>query len=398
MQRKALIVAGAAGPEDVANSVLQRFGFAPAAAAATVAEVAVRLRDEHYDLLVIPLQDVDAVDLATLEREMRRTGSTFAIGTAPQASSDLMLRAMRSGIHEFVQFPPDPQELTAAVDRLIRRHQVENAHGLTLAVYSAKGGLGTTSVAVNLAYSLARNNASARVALVDFVVTGGDVSILLDLHPTYNIGDLAIKTSRIDAELLKSMLTAAPGGVWVLPSGDKPELSEVVDATAAATIIGQLRASFGFTVMDCEHHLTDRTLGALDVADRIVLVTQLNIAALRSTQRTIQLCRRLGYPDEKVYIVVNRYQSADVVSTADAAQVLEREVFYKIPNDYRTLSAALTRGKAVSDYASSSALAVSYAGLAAKLGGVAQVSARSNGTADSPRRFPRWIGGIGRKQ
>lgn len=383
MQRKALIVAGAAGPDEVANGVLQRFGFAPAVAVPGVSEAVARLRDEHFTLVVVPLQSMDPVDLATLEREVQRVGSTFVIGTAPHASSELIIRAMRSGIHEFLEFPPNAQDLAAAVDRLFRRNPQESTQGVVVAVYSAKGGLGTTSVAINLAYGYAGSNASARVALVDFVVTGGDVGVLLDLRPAYDIGDLALKASRIDAELLKASLTPARGGVWVLPAGDKPEVSDLVDAGAAMTIIGQLRASFGFTVIDCEHHLTDRTLAALDTADRVVLVTQLNIAALRSTQRTIQLCRRLGYPDEKLYVVVNRYQSADVVSTSDAAQVLEREVFFKIPNDYRTSAAALTKGMAISEYDATTALATSYAGLAAKLGGSGQNV--SNGKEQSSR-------------
>jgi pilus assembly protein CpaE len=391
MQRKALIVGGAGGPDQEVNSVLQRFGFGPAAAAASVPEAASRLRDEHFDLLVVPLQDMDAVDLATLEREIRRATSTFVIGTAAEANADLILRAMRSGIHEFVHFPPDARDLTAAVDRLLQRSQTAAAQGLTVAVYSAKGGLGTTSVAINLAYGFARNDPKSRVALVDFVVAGGDVAVMLDLHPTYDVSDLAIRTNQIDAELLKSTLTAAPGGVWVLPAGDKPEVSDLVDASAASTIIAQLGASFGFTVIDCEHYLTDRTLAALDAADRVVLVTQLSIAALRSTQRTIQLCRRLGYPDDRLYVVANRYQSADVVSTEDAAQVLERQVYYKIPNDYRTSVAALTKGQAVSQYDVKSTLAVSYAGLAAKLAGGTSAASDANGT-DTTSRLGRLLG------
>ena len=120
-QRKALIIAGAAGPDDTVTGVLQRFGFAPAAAAPDIAAGTARLRDEHYDLVFVPLQSLSAVDFATLERELRRASSTFVIGTAPEANPDLILRAMRSGIHEFLVFPPTAKALTAAVDRLIAR-------------------------------------------------------------------------------------------------------------------------------------------------------------------------------------------------------------------------------------------------------------------------------------
>jgi pilus assembly protein CpaE len=135
------------------------------------------------------------------------------------------------------------------------------------------------------------------------------------------------------------------------------------------SIIDQLRGQFAFTVLDCEHHMSGRTLAALDAADRIVLVTQLNVPALRSTQRTLTLCRRLGYPGEKIHVLVNRYQSSDVVSIADATQVLGQEIFFKLPNDYKTSAAALTKGITVAEQDGSSQLASGYSHLAARLNG-----------------------------
>src|SRR5262245_34841369 len=118
MQRKALIVAGAAGPDEAANAVLQRFGVGPAEAGAAVGADVGRLRHDHADLLVVPLDQLSAVELTLLERDLRREESTIVIGTAPVADPDLILRAMRSGVHEFLTFPPDPNEFAAAVDRL----------------------------------------------------------------------------------------------------------------------------------------------------------------------------------------------------------------------------------------------------------------------------------------
>jgi pilus assembly protein CpaE len=296
---------------------------------------------------------------------------------------------MRSGIHEFVHFPPDARDLTAAVDRLLQRSQTAAAQGLTVAVYSAKGGLGTTSVAINLAYGFARNDPKSRVALVDFVVAGGDVAVMLDLHPP-----TTSPTSRS------------------APTRSTP--SSQVDAHAARAACGCCRrgtsrglGSRGRVGGEHDHRAARRELrlhrdrlralphrpdpGGARRRDRVVLVTQLSIAALRSTQRTIQLCRRLGYPDDRLYVVANRYQSADVVSTEDAAQVLERQVYYKIPNDYRTSVAALTKGQAVSQYDVKSTLAVSYAGLAAKLAGGTSAASDANGT-DTTSRLGRLLG------
>jgi pilus assembly protein CpaE len=370
MQRRAIIVAGAAGPHDVANGVLQRFGFGPALAVSSVAEATALLRQGPATLVVLPLQGGDAAELAALDREARRQQpATLVIGTAAQADPDLILRAMRSGVHEFLVYPPDLKEFSGAVERLTRRTHAEHKAGTTIAVYSAKGGLGTTTVAVNLAVALGAAHPEGRVALVDMIASGGDVRVVLNLRPAYDMGDLLRKVDRIDGELLDSLLTSYGHALWVLPSSDDEETVERFDAAAATNVIEQLQSKFAYTVVDCEHHMSERTLAALDAADRIVLVTQLNVSALRSAQRTLSLFQRLGYGDDKVLVVINRYSSGDVVSLSDAAQLLKREIAFKIPNDYQTASAALTRGVAIAEEDASSQLAWSFSSLAARLNG-----------------------------
>jgi pilus assembly protein CpaE len=115
--------------------------------------------------------------------------------------------------------------------------------------------------------------------------------------------------------------------------------------------------------------MSDRTLAAFDAADRIVFVTQLTVPALRSTKRSLELCERLGYPGSKCFVLVNRFNSGDAVTLSDAKDVLGREVFWKIPNDYRAFNNALTRGRPVTDLDAASPLAKSFLQLAAKLGG-----------------------------
>src|SRR5690606_32040502 len=141
MQRKVLIVEGAAPIEDAVTGVLQRFDFLAPQTEPTVAAAANRLREEHFDLVLIPLDGTDAVDLAALERETRAAGSTAVIGTAAQSDANLILRALRSGVHEFLVYPPDTRELTSAVDRLVRRSAADRKQtGSVFAVYSGKGG------------------------------------------------------------------------------------------------------------------------------------------------------------------------------------------------------------------------------------------------------------------
>lgn len=379
MQRKALIVAGAAGPPEVVNGVLQRFGFGPAESAIGVAEASDLMRGDRYDLVVVPLQGMNAIELAALERESRKSQHTFLIGTAAQSDPDLIVRAMRSGIHEFLVYPPDPTDFAGAVDRLMRRTATERKVGTSIAVYSAKGGLGTTSVAVNIAFALAASRPDGRVALADLVTSGGDVRVMLNLHPSYDISDVVRKADRMDAGLLDSLLTACKGGVWVLPTSDDPETVEVLDGPTATTVIDHLRSQFGCTVVDCDHHMGEHTLAALDAADRVLLVTQLNVAALRSTQRTLALCDRLGYAKEKVELVVNRYEPTNVVSLDDAAKVLRKPLYFKLPNDYATSSASLTKGVPIQQQAPFTPLAQAYQQLAAKLDGRDDRSSNGSG-------------------
>src|SRR5919108_284136 len=374
MARKALIVAGAAGSLETATSVLARFGFGEPSAAIDIAGALAELQHQSYDLLVLPLQEIDTLQLAAVERALRAARVSLTIGTAPRAESDLILRAMRSGIQEFLVYPPEPKDLATALDRLMRRTNANGQRGTVFALYSSKGGLGSTSIAANLAHALAKNHRDSRVAIADFVVTDGDVRVFLNLKPAYDLGDLVKKLDRVDAELLYSLMTPYREGIWALPGPDNPELDDLLDGATIGTIVDQLRSHFAFSVIDCEHHMSERTLAAMDLADRILLVAQLNVPSLRSTQRTLSLCRRLAYPNDKMCVIINRYQSGEVLSLADATDVLKCEVFWKLPNDYRASAGALMKGIPVAEFEPRSKLAWSYGQLAAKLAGVGEVT------------------------
>ncbi|HEX6576243.1 MAG TPA: P-loop NTPase, partial [Gemmatimonadaceae bacterium] len=260
------------------------------------------------------------------------------------------------------------------------------------AVYSGKGGVGSTSIAVNLAQSFAGIQKDARVALVDLVVAGGDVRVFLNLKPSYDISHLIAKGNQVDAELLNSVLTPCPGGVWALPTGDSPEDQDLFDSAAVNSILSLLRTHFATTVVDCEHHLSEATVSALDAADRIVLVTQLTVPALRSTQRTLAVCRRLGYDESKLCVVINRYQSGDVLPVKDAEDLLQTQIYWKLPNDYRLSATALTKGIPVTLEDPNSKLARSYADLVKKLSGSAHSGAFRSVSESGGSRLRKLFG------
>lgn len=369
MSRLALLVGAAVEPEAALEQTLQRYGYTRVVRVPTVEVALERIGHEHVDLLFVPIDGVDDAGLLAIDRTGRRERHMGVVATGPRPDPDMMLRAMRAGIQEFLVRPVSLTDLVSAVERLHRRAEVAAASGQVYAVFSSKGGVGATTTAVNLASALAANHADARVAVADLALPGGDVGILFNIRPSYDLGDLAAKIDRLDGELLNSVLAPAADGVWVLAAPERSEAVDAVDASAVASIVNQMRASFTFSVLDCDHQLNDRTLAVLDVADRILLLTELTVPSLRATQRTIGIFRRLGYPNEKLCVLVNRHQSEDVVSAAEAGQVLKADVFFKLPNDYRSVSEAATAGVPVTVRHPESKLAWAYLQLAQKLGG-----------------------------
>jgi pilus assembly protein CpaE len=293
-----------------------------------------------------------------------------------------MLRAMRAGIQEFLVRPVNLTELAAALERQNRRSKGAGTAGSIFACYSAKGGLGVSAIAANLGFALAATHKKQRVAVADLVIPNGEQRLHFNASVAYDIGEVATKPDRLDQELLNSVLAPVRDGIWLLASSEDPEVDEMVDASMANQILQELRSSFHYIVVDCDRQLNDRTLAALDAADRIVLVTQLNVSALRATQRSLGIFRRLGYPNEKLCVVINRLQSGEVISVSDAVEALKTEIFFKLPNDYKTMAEAMSRGVSAAEVDPQSKIAAAFTSLATKLSGAdAKVLSRKNGTA-----------------
>lgn len=369
-KRTALIVAGAVGEGRPAATaiepVLYRHGYEQVDSVASFAELLPKLNATHYDLVLLGADRLDAMQLGALERALPSASGTSVIATGPRPDPDLILSALRAGIHEFLVRPVAPQDLSAALDRLTKRPAGDAQQGTIIAVYGAKGGLGTTTVAVNLAHDLARRLTDKRVALADLVVGRGDVGVFLNLTPAYDLDDLVARQDRVDADVLYSLLTEWKG-MWVLPASDKPESEEELHAGVTSGILQQFRTNFAVTVLDCEDRLDDHTVAALDAADRIVVVTQLTIPILRGTQRMLQLFRRLGYREEKILAVVNRYHTGDAVSVDEAKAVLGRELDCRLPNDFQLCARALSKGTSVVEDEPRSQLAHAFSTLADRL-------------------------------
>lgn len=369
-KRLAIVVAGAAGPEDLINQTLEPRGFAPIMLVGSLGELTTQMRSREPALVIVPVQHAaNGGDFALFEAELRRHPNTAAIGTSPTKDADTVLAAMRAGILEFVLNPIDPGEFTLAVSRVLSNISMPAQSGRVYAVYSAKGGVGTSTLSVSLAWALGHQGGSRKVSLVDFTTAGAGVRVMLNINPMYDLGSVASRADRLDRDYLQSVMAQHPEGVSVLAAAEELDAADPLDVKTAGRLLELLRRDYAFTVVDADHHFSDPTLAALDSADRILLVTQLEVSALRSAQRSLGVFARLGYPPEKIVLVVNRRSDRDRITVADAERVLGRPIEHRLPNDYAACSDAIMHGQFVQKQAPSSPLVSAVSAMASMLTG-----------------------------
>jgi pilus assembly protein CpaE len=389
--RQCLVVDGALEALQPLQPVLQRAGFAPPTRAASLADALVAVRAASTELLLLPLHALRGGDRLELESVLRTTPTLAAVGTAPEPSAEVILDSMRAGIAEFLLYAAGPADLESAIQRLERRWAQAPVRGNVTAVFAPKGGLGATTIAVNLAHSLARSQ-HRRTVLMDLVLGLGDVALQLDMRPEYTVAELAEKVDRIDRDLLQSVATTGPDGLNVLAGTDRLDLAPMLSGEALGAMFSQCRQVYEETVVDCEHAFEPRTIATLDAADRVLLVAQLQVSSLVVARRALNVFRDLGYDDEKVRVVINREGSTNLVTLTEAQKVLARPIDARIPNDFAVTSDAQARGVPLLRHSPAAPIAKAFDALAASLLGSTASIPSSNGVSSNGAKRGRLFG------
>jgi pilus assembly protein CpaE len=254
---------------------------------------------------------------------------------------------MKAGAAQFLVHPLNPQALISAIDEVRVRLATsgKNAKGAVYSFISSKGGLGTTVIAVNTAVTLARNRTST-VALCDMSLQSGDASVLLDLVPATTITDLSRNFHRLDPSFLRGAMCQHRSNLAFLPAPGDPEDSEEVNSEQIARILDLARQLYDVVVVDCTSmRVDDRTLEIFNLSDRIFVVTDLSVPAVRNAARLCKLIAKLGIGLEKIEVVVNRYLKGGALSIDEVEKTLKKTIYWLFPNDFVDIVSSINQGE-----------------------------------------------------
>jgi pilus assembly protein CpaE len=279
--------------------------------------------------------------------------TTTVIIISVQGESEYLREAMAAGARDYLIKPFSADDLINTIRRAYEMDAKRRARfapvpiaqrktGKIVAVFSTKGGVGKTTIATNLAVELASHGRKS-VVLMDLDLQFGDVAIMLDSIPIRTIADIA-KEEEIDSELVEACLLTHKSGVRMLASPLRPEQAEIVTAKHVEAILSLLAESYDFIVVDMPQGLNDITLAALDAADRILLVTTLELPAIKNARLCLEIMEALGYGEEKVRLVVNRSSRDIGLSIEETEKTLRRTVDIHIPSDGRVVVPSVNKG------------------------------------------------------
>ncbi len=334
----------------------------------------------HPDIGVIALDSDPDKGLKLVEQLAIASPECSVLVVSGSTDGTLILRAMRAGAKEFLPKPVRIEDLLAALERISeRRHgrgDAKKAGSAVIAVAGATGGVGTTSIAVNLGCALAQDPKNT-VALVDLDLSLGDADVFLDTIPDYTLVDVAQNVTRLDFTLLKRSLTKHSSGLFLLPRPVQLEDCKLITPDDMQRVFGLLKATFTHLILDLSKAYSPTDLVAMEAATHILLVTQLDLPCLRNVVRLMMAFNEHGVKD-KVRVIVNRAGLDNgQISLKKAQETIGREIFWQLPNDYRTMVEVRNNGVPLIEQAPKAAITQSILQMA-------QALAEQEKTADDP--------------
>jgi pilus assembly protein CpaE len=332
---------------------------------------ALRLARSDRPALVLVAANLPGIDGYTFVSKLRMDDGpsthTPAILLLPENESEARNKAHRAGADDFLVKPFHPAELMARMRSLLARYKPEeqftppSTRGAASVIpaapaaqrrreparvilfYGAKGGVGTTTIAINTAIALCKE-LNRRVCLIDANLQFGDHRVFLDLGlDRMSVVDLATAPS-VDVELIRQTLVRHESGIEVLLAPPSPETAELVTHDHLPSFISLMANEFDYIVVDMDKRLDEVNLRIMDAADTVFVVMTADLPSLKNVRLVLETIGHLGYSDQKVKLVLNRSNAFTGLNVKNAESALKRRIDYQIVNDYRAAIGALNSG------------------------------------------------------
>ena len=322
-------------------------------------------RETKPDVVLMDINMPDMDGITATEMIRRSNTITQIVILSVQGDPNYMRRAMLAGARDFLTKPPAIDELTGAIRRAGKMARDERtkmgvrlpsggdggsgtapslaSQGKIITVYSPKGGVGVTTLAVNLAMSL--RNEDTFVALVDGDLQFGDVAVFLNEQSKTSVVDLGARSEELDPEFVDEvMITHAASGVKILTAPDRSEHAESITGEQFARVLKYLRQMFAYIVIDTDSALNDITLSALDCSDLVILLTSQEIPAIKNCRLFLDLATALQIDRRRILFVMNRFDKRIGITPEKVGESFKQPIAVVLPFDERVVIPSVNRG------------------------------------------------------
>jgi pilus assembly protein CpaE len=336
------------------------------------------IRQSSPNVVVVSLDSDQTKALALIAQMTQEVPDVPVLAVSARGDGQAILQALRSGAREFLTAPVVLEDLLKALQRL-QRGRITNGSNSgedtigrpasqVIAILGSRGGVGCTSLAVNLGACLAQDPGFA-VALVDLDLALGDADVALDLMADYTLADVALNIERLDMTFLRRSLCKHSSGLSLLPHPVQMEDAGLIREDHLQRVIGLLRASYSHLILDLSKSLTPCDLTALRAADLILLVAQLELSSLRNV---VRLLLTLGNDESlasKVQVVLNRVCAESDITLKKAEETIGKSIYWQVPSDEKSMLDARNHGVPLVQHAPKTKVLQSIAGLAQAVSG-----------------------------